>query len=241
MKRRGKKILFKIFFPLFLISLLALIYFGLKLEPFLVKNIVVTTDYDPAENKELVKILENYRGQNIFLVNEKELVERLKSKDIKIKEVKVLREFPGKILVNIEKRQALAAISSGNNFFLVDKEGLVFGEEQQVSGIPVLSFGEANEQIGLQNIGIGSRIDERNKNVLVILDSLKGKEEVQSVTVMEGEIQMRLRGETLVLFSATSEVNTKINALQMILTRFRIEGRKPSKIDLKFEKPVVTF
>lgn len=234
MKRRGKKILFKIFFPLFLISLLALIYFGLKLEPFLVKNIVVTADYDPAQNKELVKILENYRGQNIFLVNEKELVERLKSKDIKIKEVKVLREFPGKILVNIEKRQALAAISSGNNFFLVDKEGLVFGEEQQVSGIPILN-------LGLQNIGIGSRIDGEKSSVLLILDSLKGKEEVQSVTVMEGEIQMRLRGETLVLFSATSEVNTKINALQMILTRFRIEGRKPSKIDLKFEKPVVTF
>lgn len=234
MKRRGKKILFKIFFPLFLISLLALIYFGLKLEPFLVKNIVVTTDYDPAQNKELVKILENYRGQNIFLVNEKELVERLKSKDIKIKEVKVLREFPGKILVNIEKRQALAAIPSGNNFFLVDKEGLVFSEEQQVGGIPILN-------LGLQNIGIGSRIDGEKSSVLLILDSLKGKEEVQSVTVMEGEIQMRLRGETLVLFSATSEVNTKINALQMILTRFRIEGRKPSKIDLKFEKPVVTF
>lgn len=201
---------------------------------FLVKNIIITTDYDISTNQELIRILEQVRGQNIFLVNERQLGEKVESSDIKIKEVLIKKEFPGKLLVNIERRQALAAIAWGDNFFLVDKEGLLFSQEQQVAGLPILN-------LGLQNIGVGSRIDEREKSILVILEALKGKEEIQSVSVGKEEIQIQLREGSLVLFTFSDEINTKINALQMILKRLRIEGRKPSKIDLRFEKPIVTF
>ncbi|MBI4999731.1 FtsQ-type POTRA domain-containing protein [Candidatus Gottesmanbacteria bacterium] len=235
MKRKNKRILLKIFLILILISLPALFNFVLKSPMFLVRNIIITTDYDISANQELVKILERTKDQNIFLVNEKELAEKIKSTDIKIKEVRVQKRFPGKILVEIESRQALAAIPSGEKFFLVDKEGLVFAEEKEARSLPILN-------LGLQNIGVGSRIDERNgKTALIILDSLKGKEEIVSITVISEEIQMQFREGSLVLFPVSDEINAKINALQMILKRLRIEGRKPSKIDLRFEKPVVSF
>lgn len=234
MKRKNKRILLKIFLALILISLLISSYLVLKSPVFLVKNIIITTDYDISTNQELIRILEQVRGQNIFLVNKRQLGEKVESSDIKIKEVLIKKEFPGKLLVNIEKRQTLAAIPWGDNFFLVDKEGLLFSQEQQIAGLPILN-------LGLQNIGVGSRIDEKEKSILVILEALKGKEEIQSVSVGKEEIQIQLREGSLVLFTFSDEINTKINALQMILKRLRIEGRKPSKIDLRFEKPIVTF
>lgn len=234
MKRKNKRILLKVFLTLILISLPALFYFVLKSPTFLVKNIIITTDYDISANQELVKILEKTKGQNIFLVNEKELAQKLASSDIKIKEVSVKKEFSGKLLVNIQSRQALAIIPWGNKFFLVDKEGFIFDEKEQSVGLPIFN-------LGLQNIGVGSRIDDKENNILLILGALAGKEEIKSIETREEEIQMKLGGEILVLFPTTNEINAKIDSLQMILKRLRIEGKKPTKIDLRFEKPVVTF
>jgi len=235
MRRKSKKILLKLILALILTSPFFFFYLLLKSPAFLVKNIVVTTDYDITVNREIGKVLENVRGQNIFFVNEKDLGEKVKSADIKIREVDVEKQFLGKILVGIKSRQALAVVPVGVSFFLVDKEGLIFSEERETSGLPIIN-------LSLQNIGVGSRIDEKKggKAVLLILDSLKGKEEVISISVIEEEIQMWLQ-ETLVLFPAEGEVDTKVNALQMVLSRFKIEGKRPTKIDLRFEKPIVTF
>lgn len=234
MKRKSKRIIFKIFFPLIFTSLFIGFYLFLRSEPLLIKNIIVTTDYDIAANSELVKILENTRNQNIFWLNDKTISEQIKATDLKIKEVLVQKKFPGKILVEIKSRQALAAVAVADKFFLIDKEGLVFDEKKEVAGLPIL-------ELGLQNIGLGSRIDENKKNILVILEALKGKEEVVSILTTEEETQMQLGGGTLILFPPTNEINAKLNALQTILDRFRIEGKRPAKIDLRFEKPVVSF
>lgn len=53
--------------------------------------------------------------------------------------------------------------------------------------------------------------------------------------------EMRLKNGESVIFSLEKDIDEQINSLQMILKRFKIEGRQFEKIDLRFEKPVITY
>lgn len=44
-----------------------------------------------------------------------------------------------------------------------------------------------------------------------------------------------------VIFSATKPVDIQVSSLQLMLSRFTIEGKKFSQIDLRFERPVIVF
>lgn len=56
----------------------------------------------------------------------------------------------------------------------------------------------------------------------------------------EETIYASLSGGTTVVFK-TEEIVKQVSSLQLVLSRFKIEGRIPQKIDLRFEKPVVVF
>ena len=58
--------------------------------------------------------------------------------------------------------------------------------------------------------------------------------------ISEKGIEASISGGTKVLFR-TEEVVQQVSSLQAILARFKIEGRIPKKIDLRFEKPIVVF
>jgi len=48
-------------------------------------------------------------------------------------------------------------------------------------------------------------------------------------------------GGLVVIFSTKREPQAQADSLQFIITRAKIEGRSPKRIDLRFNKPVVTF
>lgn len=56
----------------------------------------------------------------------------------------------------------------------------------------------------------------------------------------EREILASLSGDTQVIFKSEG-IAQQVSSLQIMLSRFKIEGRIPKKIDLRFEKPIVVF
>jgi len=233
MRLRRKKFLFSfLLLAIFAVSLF-LIY---KTNPLAVRNIIVTTDYDVNQNLKLEQILNKTRGQNIFIVDEQKLALQIKKTDIKIKEVKIEKQLLGKLLINISRRNPIAVVAFGKNYLLIDQDGLFFDMSSQAGNLPIASF-----NLSLQNFKVGSTIDKENKKALDILVSLGGKEEVKSISVGQEDIQLELISGTIILFPKLADINAKVTALQVILSRFRIEGKRPVKIDLRFEKPVVMF
>lgn len=56
----------------------------------------------------------------------------------------------------------------------------------------------------------------------------------------EKVIEASISGGIKIIFK-TEEIEKQISSLQLILPRFKIEGRIPKKIDLRFEKPIIIF
>lgn len=234
MFRRLTKNLRKILFLLISLAFLITGFLFLKSEVFFIKNVMVTTDYNVMANPQIVKILEKTKEQNFFLLKTEEIAEQIKSQDLKIEEVKIEKVFSGKLLVNIQTRQPLATIKIQDGYLFIDKEGLIFEKKSESGPIPSLN-------LGLQNPQVGSRIDEREEIVLTILAFLKGKEEVLFITKEADYYFLQLTEGLQILFPGKDETQKKLDSLQMMLTRFKIEGKRPAKIDLRFDKPVISF
>lgn len=57
----------------------------------------------------------------------------------------------------------------------------------------------------------------------------------------EKTIEASFSGELQVLFSREKELRTQVASLQFILLRAKIEGRLPKKIDLRFDKAIISY
>jgi hypothetical protein len=94
----------------------------------------------------------------------------------------------------------------------------------------------------LQNSSLGSRIENGGEKLLETLSLVLKFEKVNEIVEDQEGIKIRLTSGTNIILPSNDEARQdKINALQMVLSRFRIEGRSPVKIDMRFEKPVVSF
>lgn len=224
----------KISLVLIFLTTAAVVYLLFRTGSLSVKKIIVTTDYDVSGNQKLMKDLNNLKGQIIFLVDKKKLAKEIKNEDLKIASVMINRNFPDQITIEIKKRQGLAVIGQNNSFLIIDKDGVVFDQANDPQKLPILD-------LSLQNLKIGSRIEGDKMGILGVVDGLKGMEEVRKAVAAEGEFRLELGSGTLIFFPKNGNFEQKIQALQTILTRFKIEGRRAAKIDLRFEKPVVSF
>lgn len=216
--------------PLIISFLLIWLVFG-KFGFLKIKTFEVRTDYDFKKNLDVEKAIEKNLGQFLFLFNSEKLTQEIKNQDPEIREVLLSKIFPDRIILEIRRRQPLAVLLSKNVFFWLDKEGVIFKASSQDGGLPRLSW-------SLQNLKVGSRIEIKAINLEEVLKSLSpGK--AKEITVKE---DLQIRTETGVLiFLPKKASSSKLTALQTILNRFRIEGKRLVKIDLRFSKPVISF
>ncbi len=120
--------------------------------------------------------------------------------------------------------------------FSVDLKGQVrrVGESENLPQIVVLTeplFG--NERI--ENY-------EFNK-ILFILDRAEKSElDVEKIAVYNKErIDFYLKNGIMVTVNSELDADYFISSLQIMLSRFKIEGKVPASIDYRFNKPVVKF
>ena len=227
-----KKLLPRIIFLLSgLVMILSLLL--VKKSGFLrIQNIEVKTDFQFQNQKKIEQIFKPYLGKPFFFNDNEKLIKEVKNQEIKIAEVKVRKEFPGKIILEIKKRQPILAIPADNLYFWLDSKGIIFSLEKEAKDLPLLA-------IELQKIEIGSRIEIERIKIPQILAILK-QEGIRKITVLADQVQLET-GQLGLIILPKEAIEKKIGALQIILNRFRIEGKRLTKIDLRFEKPVVSF
>lgn len=63
----------------------------------------------------------------------------------------------------------------------------------------------------------------------------------ESVRSSSGEIQVLLSNNQMVIMSPNQDVSSQLASLQVITTRLTMEGKRFSRLDLRFDKPVISF
>jgi len=123
-----------------------------------------------------------------------------------------------------------------NNFYLLDKEGIVLEKTEKQPDLPLLVVGEN------PNLKIGDNfIDSEIKKVIEILYGLKTNLIEAAIFRLRPNqgIEVLLKNKVQVFFTGQKEIGLQLDSLQLIFNRAKIEGKEIKKIDLRFDKPVI--
>jgi len=257
----------KISVILILFLSLLCIYLAFRSDLFLVHSIEEKTEKGglaifALEKKNALDFIEDQvKGKSIFFLNQKALKEKILKEFLSISDISFEKDFPNKLYVETFPREPVAALKfvkeaslSGRvasdsariatssafdqQFFLVDKEGLVFVKVSTFSGLPLFYlFDEKFPGLG-ENIG-----QKRIQTALEVAQLLKeARIEIKEVFLTSfGTIEMSLKEGPRVLFSSQKSPVAQVTSLQLILSSSRMEGEIPKTIDLRFERPVVRY
>lgn len=129
-----------------------------------------------------------------------------------------------------------SATESARFFFLVDKEGVLFSQDEANLPLPKV------ETSPNYSLSIGKRIEEKSFKTLLGILVESGS---LGITISGGKIGgdkiMLVTNEGVqVIMAGKKDPNFQVKSLQAILTQTKIEGVILEKIDFSFEKPVLT-
>ena len=91
---------------------------------------------------------------------------------------------------------------------------------------------------------IGERVNHEDTLYVLSLVSQIGKTDfvATSIRVLSPFVlSVYNRENQVVIFTTEKKVNVQVDSLQLILSESKIDPSKITKIDLRFEKPVITF
>lgn len=145
--------------------------------------------------------------------------------------------------IELKEQSTSNAFSSdiSSHKFLVDKEGVIFLAEPEVSeqqkqlDLPLIYFQSANLEMGKT---VDRRLIEGTVKVLEKTKEL-GLEVKEAKIYPEGVLLINMEPRTI--FTLRNKIDDQLASLQLILTQAKIDEDKMEFIDLRFDKPVVRY
>ena len=223
---------------LFFCFLAALFHLVFKSDYFVVKNINCWVQ-DKTSLADEKRWCEQARreliGQRIlFLSLKSEPVEGvLRSRFLPIGNVAVKRKLPQTVLVQINERKPIAKVCPpGGREFLVDEEGATFSEvTPETKDLKKVSL-----ELGLE-LALGQRLGEDVIFLILLEDP-----QVRSIKYIGQEgIEVQAEENLAILFSREKNLEAQARSLQMIVQKYKIEGKELKQVDLRYEQPVVKY
>lgn len=256
-KRRFNRFSFKYLWPLF--PALILIFFVIllsKLKVFNLRKITCTLDSHPC-SLEFEPILVNLYQQNIFKLDKKTLINQLTQFDSTLTNISIDKKLPDSVAIKINRRTAIAqvipaldlqfealnstasatisATLSTENFKL-DRDGELFALnsllEPQLPKIIVasshqLAQGKSVTSKLLANLLLTLKNHYVNIDTIALLPS--------------NQLIIKTQLGPYIILNSDQPLNSTVASLQYVLTNIKIDLKLPSKIDLRFDKPVLTY
>ena len=230
-----KRIKFFLFFSLLCFVSFIAIFFVNRF--FLVKNIQLISDKKFAlVNKD--KLI----NKSLLFIDEDKTSERIVRENYLLKTAIVKKKWPDTLLIEVTFYEPIAALIINNGYFSLSSDGRIL-EKLYVSpmNLPIINF---YQKLNSNFFRIGEWVDYKDiKQALYFIDKLK-QINIYPLTIdIKGQdmLVFNLIGTKKIIFSNNKSKETQDYQLELIIKQFRVEGKEFSKIDLRFDKPIIQF
>lgn len=181
------------------------------------------------------RISEEVFGRGTIFLDSEKVEKKIKGEFLTVKAIEITKRLPDKLLINVSVRAPLAQVrAKGGKLLLVDAEGLLF-RESSGGKLPIIDLGGSFEGSLGEMVG--------GEGVRAYLDTLSITGEmnlaISSIALKPRMIELKLEKRLTILLSVEEPVAEQIELLAQILRRYKIAGRVPKRIDLRFSRPVV--
>lgn len=209
-----------------------------KSEQVFVKYYSCKTQYGPTCDSKDQELLKKYVGSNFFTLNTESIENDLKTSFIN-ERISVQKVIPAKLSAFIVKRKPIVAAKMGSietsGYFLVDKEGQVLSFVPD-SGLGILIYKQEEH-----NLIVGSYANDKFKKATGILYKSTRTFGTKEALLEGNVLRIVLPENIVVTFSLDRDPSVQGAALQLILTRAKVDGKLPKTIDLRYKNPVLKY
>lgn len=183
-----------------------------------------------------------------ILINEKELPKnllffpseairaKLLSENPMLRDLRIRKKFPHTLVIEPVIRTSAARLVQGSQTVTVDLDGVVIPN----AGSPARALPEIIRSG--DTVHMGQKITDRMVvQSLILIAHLDTRWEIQAIEKRdEASIVVHI-GESETIITQDADMISTAATLQTLLEGFRIKGTLPSVVDLRFDKPIVTF
>lgn len=173
------------------------------------------------------------KGKLIFTIDEKRLEKELKEKFSCVASLKLKKVYPGKVKVAIQVENPVAKIAGTQ--LTTTASGLVL--EVSRENLPLLHLPATTA------VSPGQKITDEISLYAAKLAALLAKSDFHTanIRIVSPDIAVYDASDTVAIFSSNQLAQTQVDSLQLVLSKAKMGEQKIKKIDLRFEKPVITF
>jgi len=252
-----KKIKLKTIWPFLpALAIIAFVVLISQLNIFNIRKISCLLDTHPC-SLELEPFLVNLYGSNIFTFDKKRLNNQLTQYDPTLADITINKKLPNSLVVNIKKRIPIAKVISTldlefaslnstksatisgmvtDQFFHLDKSGEFFSSLNLVDlSLPTILVSDHHQIInGSSNL---------SNNLVKLITALKTHyvSFLKIAWLPTDQIIIQTQLGPYAVLNSDQPLNSAVASLQYILTNIKIGQELPTKIDLRFDKPVLTY
>ncbi|NTU73497.1 hypothetical protein HGB07_05005 [Candidatus Roizmanbacteria bacterium] len=177
--------------------------------------------------------------QNLLILDEKKIADILYEANPTISRITVTKKYPATLIVTIDTFEPFAVLGQTDSFFVLSQDGRVLSKSRQNSlNLPVLTY---YQKYPFESVPVGSHLDSHDILTSLYFINLAQTSGYPIISIdIRSENVIALHGEsTNFLFSAVKEKALQEYQFMTIAKQFKIEGKKISTIDVRFDKPVV--
>lgn len=248
LKRRARFWSFKVIWPLLPVAIiLALVVFLSQRKVFGIKQIDCFLDNFPC-SLEFEPVLVNLHGQNLFTLKDQTVTEALKRIDPAVDQVSIAKHLPNKVTIAMRRNQALAKVvvttdltASGSGalndpHFYLDTMGHLFALTGPVdAGLPLVKV-SADQNVVIGTTALSTKLTE----LITALNTAYVHWRTLTWFSSERVIVYTDLGPQATV-NPSQPLGKTIATLQYILSNLKIGEKLPNSIDLRFDKPVLSY
>lgn len=233
------KFLNKLKFFLFF-SFLCLLFFSILFfinQFFLIKKIELISDREflLANKDELI-------NRNLIFINQDEVAKKIVVENSLLKKAIVNKVWPVTLRVTVYFYEPMAVLIVNQGFFNLSVDGRILSKTKKIqTNLPIINY---YQKLNSNSFVSGDRIDYKDiQQTLFFIDKLEQLNLVPLTIDIKGQdmLVFNLSNDRKIIFSNKKEKKLQDYQLEFIIRQFKIEGKEFKKIDLRFEKPVITF
>lgn len=226
----------KVFFRRFgrMIAILLLIVVLTRIAKYCADLFTIQTIEVVTNNVEIMLDVKKFPKNLLFFPThavEKELL----STYIFLSRVHIQKKYPSTLIMELAVRVPIASLISSNRQVQLDMHGVVLGDETIEHDLPSIIF-------DVPVIQIGSVLQDSRVLQALQFIALMGKFlNIEEITDHDSASLRIKTGKTDIYIPHDGDLSSRVISLQSLFSGFRIKGVLPRVVDLRFDKPVITW
>ena len=238
------KLKFFLFFFLLCLLFFSILFFANQF--FLIKKVELISD-----RKFLLTNKDELINKNLIFINQDQIAKKIILENSLLKTAVIDKVWPATLKVTVYFYDPMAALIVNQGFFNLSADGRILSKIKdgqsslprnlELRGLPIINY---YQKLNSNSFASGDWINYKDiQQTLFFIDKLRQINLIPLAIDIKGQdmLVFNLVNDQQIIFSNNKDKNVQDYQLELIIRQFKIEGKEFKKIDLRFEKPVITF